>query len=185
MGQPAIRNQILDDLEKLPAELQRRVQEIVHAMVLSAQDPSAPHEVLRFTVDDPLTAPRPPRHSELRHDAPPEEILDEIRLLIADGQILLARRLAVEAADRFPDHEEIRQARHVLNDGKAAVGSRGPEPSTNEEFEWLRNPPEWARGKWVALVGNEAVATADELSELVASLKTMKLPKQPLVHRIE
>jgi len=185
MPQPAIRDQILDDLEKLPAELQRRVQELVHAMVVAAQVSAARHEILRFAVDDPLAAPRPPRPSDLPSEAGPEDVLDEIRALISDGQIVAARRLAIEAAARFPGHDEIRQARRVLNDGKATVGTRGPEPSTDEEFEWLRRPPEWASGKWVALVGKEAVAASDDLAQLVESLKTMDLPKQPLVHRID
>ncbi len=54
-----------------------------------------------------------------------------------------------------------------------------------EELEWLRNPPESVRGKWVALVGKEVVATADALAEVMESLKSMTLPKTPLVHRID
>lgn len=185
MGQPAIRDQILDELDKLPAELQQRVQELVHAMVVAAKGSGARPEVARFAIDDPLATPLPPRPADLRSHARPEDVLDELRSLIADGQVVSARRLAVEAAARFPEHEEIRQARRILNDGKATVGSRGPEPSTDDEFEWLRRPPEWARGKWVALVGKEAVAVADDLTDLVESLKTMDLPKRPLVHRID
>ena len=53
MGRPAIQDQILEDLEKLPRELQRRVQQLVHAMVVSITD-TAP-DVLRFAIDDPLS----------------------------------------------------------------------------------------------------------------------------------
>lgn len=55
----------------------------------------------------------------------------------------------------------------------------------SEEFEWLRNPPESARGKWVALIGSEMVAMGEALAEVMESLKTMNLPKTPLVHRVE
>ena len=54
-----------------------------------------------------------------------------------------------------------------------------------EELEWLRDPPESARGKWVALVGNQVVATAEALAEVMESLKSMNLPKTPLVHRVD
>ncbi len=54
-----------------------------------------------------------------------------------------------------------------------------------EELEWLRNPPESVRGKWVALVGNEMVAAAEALAEVMESVKSMNLPKIPLVHRVD
>ncbi len=57
--------------------------------------------------------------------------------------------------------------------------------SREKEFAWLRNPPESARGQLVALVDDEMVASAQTMSELMTILKSMDLPKMPLVHRIE
>ena len=45
--------------------------------------------------------------------------------------------------------------------------------------------PEWAAGKWVALVGSEAVASSDRHDELMDILATMDLPKLPLVVHID
>jgi hypothetical protein len=134
----------------------------------------------------PLNAQKPlqEKDSAIPSDAQPDEILDRIRALLTDHS-LLARRLAEEAAARFPEHAGIRQAKRILNDGKATVGSGGPEPGTADEFDWLRHPPESARGKWVALVGREMVAAADTLAELMGDLRSQKLPKPALVHRIE
>ena len=61
----------------------------------------------------------------------------------------------------------------------------GPQGPTHEEFEWLKGTPEWAAGKWVALVGAEAVASSDSHDELMETLATMDLPKLPLVVRID
>jgi hypothetical protein len=55
----------------------------------------------------------------------------------------------------------------------------------SEEFEWLRNPPESARGKWVALVGGEMIAAGEALADVLELLKSMDLPKSPLVHRVD
>lgn len=115
--------------------------------------------------------------------AKPEVILERIRTLVTDHS-REARRLAVAAAARFPDHAAIPSAKRVLVDGKARVGSGEPEPSTTEEFDWLRHPPESARGKWVALVGSEMVASADSLAELTAALRSKQLPKPALVHHL-
>ncbi len=116
-------------------------------------------------------------------DALPEEVLERIRTLVTDHSIE-ARRLAVEAAARFPEHAGIQSAKRILNDGEATVAPGGPEPSTTEEFNWLRQPPESARGKWVALVGSEMVASADTLAELTACLRLQEPAKPALVHHL-
>lgn len=120
----------------------------------------------------------------LPRDAQPEAIMARIRALITD-YYPEARRLAAEAAARFPDHDEIRSAHYVLNSPAGPVGTAPPEPPTDEEFEWLRNPPESVRGKWVALSGREMVATADKLVDLVKTLRSQNPRKRALVHRIE
>ncbi len=208
MPQPAIRQQILEDLDALSTDLQRRVAETVHALAVSHLDGAAPDDILRFAIDHPLghrseetrdraaaagdrQRPLGGREEDLqspgegRVASDPEAILGEIRSLLADGQVLKARRLAAEAASRFPGHAELQSAERVLNEGEATIGAGGPEPRTDEQFEWLRHPPEWARGKWVALLGPRAVAAAETLGELVESLKSMSLPQQPLVHRVD
>jgi len=50
MAQPSIKQQILDDLDRLPPELQRRAQELVHGLAVStAPSEGTPgKELLRF-----------------------------------------------------------------------------------------------------------------------------------------
>jgi hypothetical protein len=54
----------------------------------------------------------------------------------------------------------------------------------SEEIAWLQDPPKAARGKWVALVGGEAVAMAKKLEDVMETLDSMVLPKPPLIHQV-
>jgi len=106
-------------------------------------------------------------------------------LLLDEDRFSTARRMTAEALARFPDNRRVRGAWGIFdNKNKARVSPMGAQPSRREEFAWLRNPPEWAHGKWVALVGSEAVAVAETLAEVLEILNSKTLPRQPLVHRI-
>lgn len=142
-----------------------------------ARPASATGSLSRAAVRDHRDSRSPPA-------ADPDVILDRIRSLVTD-HFLTAQRLAIEAADRFPDHAGIQNAKRILNDGTASVAAEGPQPSRSEEFEWLRHPPRAVRGKWVALVGNKLVGAAETLAELAESLKSKSFARTPLVHRVD
>ena len=128
----------------------------------------------------------PPEGTSLEPDADPDAVVDEILALLGKERFRSARRLAAEALAQFPDHARLRRAWAIFdNRGKAKISPLGPQGSTHEEFEWLKRTPEWAAGKWVALVGSEAVASSDTHGELMDTLATMDLPKLPLVVRID
>ncbi len=112
-----------------------------------------------------------------------EEVFDRLSRLVADGRIGTARRLIAQARRRFPDHPRIRLAERVLNGGKATPDPY-VQPTAAAESEWLDNPPDDARGKWVALIGSELVAMADSVDELMQSLASKKLKMIPLVHHL-
>ncbi len=114
--------------------------------------------------------------------ASPEGILVEIRDLIADGDVRAARRLTAEAAERYPNDAEIANAHRILNTGRSYTRT-GAGRNTREEFEWLQNPPERYRGKWVALVGRDVVGAAKTLKELLASIPA-NLEKTPLTVQV-
>ncbi len=116
----------------------------------------------------------------------PEAMVDRVLALLHDDLYLEARQLAAEAVQRFADHERVRWAWNIFEQhGRSRVGAGSPEPGRDEEFEWLSNPPEWAHGKWVALVGSEVVASADTLAEVSAALKGKSFSKRPLAHQID
>jgi hypothetical protein len=114
----------------------------------------------------------------------PDRLLDEIRRLLAED-FTAAARLAVEAAERFPEHGGLSKARRVLGGGEARVGSGGPRLSRHADFEWLRDPPAEFRGRWVALVGGRLVGSADSLDELAVALEPQSFERAPLVHCVE
>ena len=134
-----------------------------------------PQPVPDANSDTPLLTP----------DDDPDSAIDKVMLLLDEDRFLTARRMAAEALERFPDNRRVRGTWGIFdNRNKAKVSPMGPRPSRREEFAWLRNPPEWAYGKWVALLGSEAVAVADTLAEVLEILNSKTLPRQPLVHRI-
>ena len=132
------------------------------------------------------TAARPAPVPELSPKADPETVAEQILTRLEKGLYLPARNLAKEAADRFPGHGRLQKLWYFFdNRGKATPSSLPPQPSTDEEFEWLRHPPDWAHGKWVALVGSEAVAVGNTLKEVADAVRRQNLSQQPLVHRID
>lgn len=133
------------------------------------------------------------KRSEPRRDEPgiplnadPDKVAEQILARLGQGLYLPARDLAREAAARFPSHARLQKLWWSFdNRGKSWVASGGPEPGRAREFEWLRHPPEWARGKWVALVDSEAVAVGDTLREVAESVRSQNLSRRPLVHRVD
>jgi hypothetical protein len=118
-------------------------------------------------------------------DAEPEATVERILGLLSKSHYREARDLAAAALARFPDHERVQWAWDIFEiRGKATVSEEGPEPPRDHEFAWLRDPPDWARGKWVALVGREAVAVGETLAEVSASVRSQNLARRPLVHRV-
>jgi hypothetical protein len=111
-------------------------------------------------------------------------LLARIRDLVTDD-FLGARELAIEAAECFPEHIGLRKARRVLAEGGSAVVPGHRDVNRDAEFRWLRDPPEWARGKWVALAGATVVASADTLDEVVRIVHSRQLPVPPLVHLVD
>jgi hypothetical protein len=117
-------------------------------------------------------------------DAAPEALLARIRELVTDD-FLGARQLAIEAAARFPRHAGLRAVRRVLAEGRATVAPGQRDVGRVEEYRWLSDPPDWARGKWVALAGATVVASADTLDEVVKAVQSRRLSPPPLVHRVD
>ncbi len=145
-------------------------------------EPRAAKSVGAASVSISRHSPRGP--AKLSSEVGPETFLTQIREHLDQLRYRAAQRLARKAAGRFPGHPEIRRMHQALNEWTARSRPASGR-DTSEEFEWLENPPASARGKWVALVGSEAVALADTLIEVVASLKSMELPKTPLIHRLD
>lgn len=115
--------------------------------------------------------------------AQPGDFFKLLRNLIEADQIHQARRLIHEAVRRFPSDREVRRAKTILVDGKAKPNPYS-QPTATAEIQWLANPPEEARGKWVALIGREVVGMADSVEELRESLSTQTFDQFPVVQHL-
>ncbi len=120
-------------------------------------------------------------------DISPEAAIAKVLGLLGEGSYLSARKLAREALRRFPGDARARRIADVFEPhGKAVSRPDGPrQPDRRQEREWLRDPPAWARGRWIALVGGEVVAAEESLAEVEQKLSSLELDKQPLVHRVD
>ncbi len=121
--------------------------------------------------------------TKLAATAVPEDVLDLLRQLVAEDQIGAARRLLIEADRRFPNDSKIQLARQVLAEGEPSPNTF-VQPTVSAEIEWLRQPPQEARGKWIALIGSELVGMADTAEELMAALRSEHFEQLPVVQYI-
>ncbi len=133
----------------------------------------------------------PPTAQARRHETPAGivatnavAILEEIRAHLGNYRFRDAQRLAKEAVASFPEDPAVHKMDRALNDRR--VRRR---PSTgrdsSRDFRWLKDPPQEARGKWVALAGSEVLALDTKLTDLVESLSAEDLSKKPLLVRVD
>lgn len=113
----------------------------------------------------------------------PERIFERLHQFIERGQTGDARRLAAEAARRFPEHPRLQLAKRTLEEGKATANPWSQE-TASAESAWLDDPPEEARGRWVALIGGELVGIGDSAEEVIATVTSKQLEQLPVVQYI-
>jgi hypothetical protein len=104
-----------------------------------------------------------------------------LRSLVEEGRILEARSLLDFAGELIPRDSRIRE---ILAPPRIRrIAERGYDRSA--EFHWLKTKAEPYRGQWVALLGEELVASAETLKDLIARLNEIAPARKPLIHRIE
>ena len=52
------------------------------------------------------------------------------------------------------------------------------------EFRWLNENSSRFWGQWVALVGENLVASSDSLKDLLAQIKLLHFERRPLIHHL-
>jgi hypothetical protein len=53
------------------------------------------------------------------------------------------------------------------------------------EFAWLKRHGSEHRGRWVALLGDQLLASAEQLADVLRTIGARDLKAKPLVHHIE
>lgn len=103
-----------------------------------------------------------------------------LRMLLEQGKIREAQRLFEFAKDYVQD-PKIREALAPPRVKK----SLKKDVDRSAEFRWLDLNSARFRGKWVALLGDSLVASADSLRELQVCLKALSLKSRALVHHVD
>jgi hypothetical protein len=120
-----------------------------------------------------------PLHRSYQEEQP--DIEQQIRSLLAEGQIWQAQELLKSAGDRVPADSQLRE---VLGPARVLGKSPARDFDRRAEFHWLKTNWEAYEGKWVALVGEDLVASTETLKELLARLAELRLEREPLIHHL-
>lgn len=112
-----------------------------------------------------------------------EETARAIRTLLDLQQFQEARRTAARAAEEHPDHPWLVQAHRVLNPDRMARRTAQGRGRT-QELAWLRRNTETYRGRWVALLGDELIVSAETFQEVQCAVQERELEGPPLLHYI-
>ena len=107
-----------------------------------------------------------------------------IRGMLDRDQVAAARALLSVALAELPSTPELVRTAGVLAVPKSARRSVRDVERTNE-YSWLTSHAAAYRGKWVAVVGNELIASAGSLKELLQSLKSSGRENEALIHRVD
>lgn len=114
-----------------------------------------------------------------RGDGP--DVQEQIRSLLQEGQISDARELLDSVGDRIPADSTLRK---VLAPARILGKSSLRDVDRGAEFQWIKTQSEAYQGKWVALVGENLVASSDSLRDLRAQLAKLRLEQRPLIHHL-
>ena len=119
-----------------------------------------------------------PLHRRSREDRP--DIEQQIRDLLAEGQIWQAQELLKSVGNDVPVDPKLRE---VLSPARVRE-SDIRDFDRSAEFHWLKTNWEEYQGKWVALLGEDLLASSDTLKELRARLADLHLDRRPLIHHL-
>ncbi len=115
-----------------------------------------------------------------------QEALSWIRVIrdLVERDLILDARETLEKVPAYAfASEELQRLRTVLAPPTAKrIDFRGV--SRRAEFEWLRAHGHEHRGKWVAVLGDRLVASADSLKALREELARLQLLGRSLIHQI-
>ena len=114
-----------------------------------------------------------------------EDLVCLIQSLLREGDLLGAKDAAARGVELFSGHPWLAKAERVLNPRGVTVGpSKSPRRDRAKEFAWLQHHSELYRGQWVALDGEQLVASGSQFDDVIEVVR--KNPDtHPLVHRVD
>jgi len=149
------------------------------AMEMLAREVPAPASTLAAKPVDARARPESPKPE---HDIRPFVLA--VRTLIENERLTAARQMIDAAPAYILSDLLVARLRSVLAPPVVKrVQKRDVDRS--REYEWLRTHGNEHRGRWVALVGPNLLASAPTLGQLRQQLQDMALPNAPLLHRVD
>ena len=109
--------------------------------------------------------------------------LNRIRTLLSEGLLRDAHTVVTEALRRFPNNEAL-YALSKLTAPSKAIRSAVRFPRRVEELRWIDEHREQYKGRWVALLGNELIASAGTMKQLLDAVATKNIEGSPLIHKV-
>ena len=103
---------------------------------------------------------------------PATDLAQAVRLALATGAHLLARKLADYGHRLYPHYEELAKMARILAPPRVVRTDIPPAPSLQANQEWLRVHGDEYRGQWVALRDGILLATAATTRQLRAYLES-------------
>ena len=109
---------------------------------------------------------------------------ERVRELISEERVADARRLLREGLEANPHDLHLNRLDRLLALPKTDKIAKRDVDRT-EEFRWLAQHRNEYRDRWVAVQGEDLVASAESLKELRKILRDREFEIPPLIHRIE
>jgi hypothetical protein len=112
-------------------------------------------------------------------------LLGEVKGLLSKGEIIKAHQLlekALIAGHRFS--EPLLKLHDALSPGRVNTSSVKT-PHRKYEASWIKANRAAYTKKWVAVLGEQVIASGDTFKQVLAAVKQQKLSVSPVIHYIE
>lgn len=162
------------DLNGLPADIAQFVDDaLASGKYHSAEDLVAVAlQVLQQQGDD-QGAPPPVDATEAGSPPQsPEDYLQALAHALRTGEFGRARQMALEGAARYPTHDELRKAAHVLAPPTvcAVPSSAASRAAVKANHAWMKAHWQAHRGQWVAVRDGQLLDATSSFDELLAHI---------------
>jgi hypothetical protein len=114
----------------------------------------------------------------------PTLALERAKNFLSDGCIIDARQVLQEALLRWPKDQGLLRLQRVISPGRV-VAKEKQYKDRRSEISWIAENRQTYKGKWVALMGDQLIAMADDLKTLLDDLRERQLEEAPLIHRLD
>jgi hypothetical protein len=106
--------------------------------------------------------------------ASPDDHILAIRQAVSAGAFLIARRIAEQGLQRYPDNIDLKKFVQLLAPPKVVKRPETPKSSVKANRNWIKTQAQNHQGMWVALKDGELLATAKTIKELINQIGNPK-----------